>query len=60
MKVTGTSNEQKLPGEMNELQLFAHRGTSKPFCADLVVNDKQPTMEIVTGAAVSLITEQTL
>ena len=54
--MTATNDEQKLPGE---IQLFTSGGTSKPFCADLVVNDKQLTMEIDTGAAVSLITEQT-
>ena len=45
-KVTATNDEQKLPGEMEELQLFTMGGTSKPFRADLVVNDKQLTMEI--------------
>ena len=57
-KVTATNDEQKLPGEMDELQLFTIGGTSKPFCANLAVNDKL-TMEIETGAAVSIITEQT-
>ena len=57
--MTATNDEHKLPGEIDELQLFTIGGTSKPFCADLVVNDKQHTMEIDTGAAVSLITEQT-
>ena len=39
-KVTATNDEQKLPGEMYELQLFTIGGTSKPFCTDLVVNKK--------------------
>ena len=43
---------------MDELQLFTSGATSKPFCVDLIVNNKQLTMEIDTGAAVSLITEQ--
>ena len=51
-------NKQKLPGEMDELQLFSIGGTSKLFCADIVVNDKLLTMEIDTGAAVTY-TEQT-
>ena len=53
-KVTSTNDEQKVPG-----QLFTIGGTSKPFCADIVVNAKQLPMEIDTGAAVSLIPEQT-
>ena len=52
-KVTTTNNEQKLPGEMDELQLFTIGGTSKPFCADLVVNNKLLIMEIDTGATVT-------
>ena len=46
------NDEQKLPGETDELQLFTIGGTSKPFCADHVVKDKQLIMEINTGAAV--------
>ena len=38
---------------MDELQLFTIGGTSKPFCADLVVNDKQLTMEIDTCCRVT-------
>ena len=44
--MTATNDEQKLPGEMDELQLFTIGGISKSFCAHLVVNDKQLTMEI--------------
>ena len=46
-------------GEMDEQQIFTTGGTSRPFCADILVNDKEFTMEIYTGAAVLLITEQT-
>ena len=50
--VTSTNDEQKLPGEMDQLQLLTIGGTSKLLCADLVVNDKPFTMEkINTGAA---------
>ena len=58
-KMTATNDKQNLPGEMDQLQLPTIGGTSTPFGADLVVNDKRLTMEIDTGAAVSLITEQT-
>ena len=57
--MTVTNEKPKLPDEMDEIQLFTIGGNSKPFCADLVVNDKQLTMEIDTGAAISFITEQT-
>ena len=36
----------KLPGEMDELKLFTIGQTSKQFFADLVVNDKQFTIEM--------------
>ena len=49
------NDKQKLPGEMDELQLFTIGGTSKPFSADLVVNDKHLTMEIDTGADAPLL-----
>ena len=63
-KVTATNDDQKIPMNYNssllaELQLFTIGGTSKPFSADIVVKDTQLTMEIDTGAAVSLITKQT-
>ena len=51
-KATATNGKQKLPGEMDELQIFTIGGTSKP-CDDLVVNNRQLTMEIDTGAAVT-------
>ena len=52
-KVRATNDEQKLSGEIDELQLFTIGGTSKPFCADHVVKDRQLTIEIDTDAAVS-------
>ena len=51
--MTATNDKQKLPREMDELQLFTIGGTCKSFCADLAVNDKQLPMEIDNGAAVS-------
>ena len=51
--MTTASDKQKLSGEMDKLQLFTVGGTSKPFCAGHVVNDKPLTMEMDTGAAVS-------
>ena len=53
--MTATNVKQKLAGEIDELQLFTFGGTSKSFCADRVVNNKELTKEIDTGATVSLI-----
>ena len=58
-KVTAINDEQKLLGDMNGIQFFTIGGISKPFFAYHVVNGKKLTIEIDTGAAASLNTEQT-
>ncbi len=40
-KVTVTNVKQKLPGEMDELQIFTIGQTTTQFCANIVVNDKK-------------------
>ena len=42
---------------MDELQIFIIGGTTKPFCENPIVNDKQLTMEIGPGAAVTYYRE---
>lgn len=54
-------NDRASASDSNELQIFTVGAkSSTPISVDVLINEEQLFMEVDTGAAVSIITEQTL